>query len=30
MFFKKPVDFSELLEKCNEVIEKNEKIQILS
>ena len=28
MFFKKPVDFKELLEKCNEVIENNEKIQI--
>ncbi len=30
MFFKKPVDFKELLEKCNEVIENNEKIQILT
>jgi CheY-like chemotaxis protein len=28
MFFKKPVNFSELLEKCNEVIAQNEKITI--
>lgn len=28
MFFKKPVNFSELLEKCNEVIATNEKITI--
>lgn len=30
MFFKKPVNFSELLEKCNEVIAENEKITIPS
>jgi DNA-binding response OmpR family regulator len=30
MFFKKPVNFSELLEKCNDVIATNEQITVPS